>query len=230
MQKVAFWFHTGITQVVLFHQSDNTGAIDVKMDRSVLEEKWCFKMVGLTFSSKLDWGIIEALRILSLLLKTAFKKIGALIHSISINLPYSHTWSTVVMFGMVLLVALVLELMDKLQKWICMIVGPSLAVFLEPLTYCWNVASLSLFYRYYFRRCSSELVELITLSYSWGRSTRYFDRLHDFSVTIIPKCYKDVYRMDRICNSLTIECFPVTYYLNGFKSRINRHGLTVGIF
>ena len=47
--------------------------------------------------------------------KTASKKIGALIHSISffllrllfvsINLPYSHAWNTVVMSGLVLLVA-----------------------------------------------------------------------------------------------------------------------------
>ena len=32
--------------------------------------------------------------------------------------------------------------------------------------------------------CSSELAELVPLPYSRGRSTRYSDRLHDFSVTI----------------------------------------------
>ena len=32
-------FNTGKTQLVLFHWSNNTGAIDVKMDGSVLEEK-----------------------------------------------------------------------------------------------------------------------------------------------------------------------------------------------
>ena len=37
-------------------QSHNTGAIDVKMGGSVLEEKSLFKMLGLTFSSKLDRG------------------------------------------------------------------------------------------------------------------------------------------------------------------------------
>ena len=42
-------------QLVSFVQSNNTGAIDVKMDRSVLEEKSSFKMLGLTLSSKLDW-------------------------------------------------------------------------------------------------------------------------------------------------------------------------------
>ena len=48
-------FNVGKTQLVLFDQSNNTGAIDVKMDGSVLEEKSSFKMLGLTFSSKLDW-------------------------------------------------------------------------------------------------------------------------------------------------------------------------------
>ena len=42
-------------QLVSFVQPNNTGAIDVKMDRSVLEEKSSFKMLGLTLSSKLDW-------------------------------------------------------------------------------------------------------------------------------------------------------------------------------
>ena len=49
-------FHAEKTQLVSFDQSNNTGAIDVKMDESVLEEKSSFKMLGLTFSSKLDWG------------------------------------------------------------------------------------------------------------------------------------------------------------------------------
>ena len=61
----------------MFDQSNNTGVIDVKMDESVLEEKSSFKMLRLTFSSKLDWAsyIISSA-------KTASKKIGALICSI----------------------------------------------------------------------------------------------------------------------------------------------------
>ena len=84
-----------------------------------------------------------------------------------------------------------LELLDKLQKQICRTVGPSLAASLEPLAHHRNVASLSLLFRYCFGRCSSELAQLVPLPFSGGRSTRYYDRLHDFSVTI-PKCYKDV--------------------------------------
>ena len=107
-----------------------------------------------------------------------------------------------------------LDLLDKLQKRICRIVGPSLAASLEPLAHRRNVASLSLFYRYYFGRCSSELAQLVPLPFSRGRSTRYSDRLHDFSVTI-PRCYKDVYvnsffpRTAKLWNSLPIECFPL---------------------
>ena len=92
-----------------------------------------------------------------------------------------------------------------------------------------NVACLSLFYRsYYYGRCSSELSQLVPLPYSRGRSTRYSDTLHEFSVTT-PRCYKDVYvnnffpRTARFWNSLTIKCFSLTYDLNDFKSRTNTH-------
>ena len=47
-------FDAGKTQMVLFDQSNNNDAIDVKMDVPVLEKKSSFKMMGLTFSSKLD--------------------------------------------------------------------------------------------------------------------------------------------------------------------------------
>ena len=128
-----------------------------------------------------------------------------------------------------------LELLDKLQKRICRTVGPSLAAFLEPLAHRWNVASLSLFYRYYFGRCSSELAQLVPLPFSRGRSTCYSDRLHDFSATI-SRCCKDVYvnsffpHTARLWNSLPIEGFPLTNDLSDFKSRIDRHHLTVGFF
>ena len=70
-------FSAGKTQLVSFDLSNNTGSIDGKMDGSVLEEKSSFKMLGLTFSSKLDWDSY----IISIA-KTALKKIGALICSI----------------------------------------------------------------------------------------------------------------------------------------------------
>ena len=84
------------------------------------------------------------------------------------------------------------ELLDKLQNRICSAVGPSLAASLAPLAHQRNVASLSLFYKNYFGRCSSELAQLGPFPFSRRRSTHYSDRLHDFYVTI-PRCCKDVY-------------------------------------
>ena len=128
-----------------------------------------------------------------------------------------------------------LELLDKLQKRICRTACPLLAFSLETMAHRQNVTSLSVFYRYYFGKCFSELAQLVPLPFSRRRSARYSDRLHDFSVTI-PRCYKDVYvnsffpRTARIWNSLPIECFPSIYNLNGFKSRISTHLLTIDSF
>ena len=67
-------FNAGKTQLVSFDQSNNNSSIDVKIDGSVLEQKSSFKMLGLIFSSKLDWGSY----IISIA-KIASKKTGALI-------------------------------------------------------------------------------------------------------------------------------------------------------
>ena len=125
----------------------------MKMDGSLLEEKSSFKILGLTFSSKLVWGSY----IISIA-KTTPKKIGALIRSMKFLSPEvalylykstispcmehcCHVWAGAPSYY--------LELLDKLQKRIFRIAGPSLAASLEPLAHRRNVASLSLFYSYY---------------------------------------------------------------------------------
>ena len=229
--------NAGKTELVSLDRSKKTGTIDVKMDGSVLEEKTSLKMLGLTFSSKLDWGCY----IVSIA-KTASKKIGALICSMKFLSPevVLYLYKSIIRPCMEYCChvcagapSCYLELLDKLQKQICRAAGPSLAASLEPLAHRQNVANLSRLYRYYFGRCSSELAQLIPLPYSRQRSTRYSDTLHDFSVTI-PRCYKDVYVNSffppRLWNSLSIEDFPLTYDPSGFKSRNNRYLLTVGPF
>ena len=47
-------FNAGKTQLVSFDWANNSGAIDFKMDGSVLKKNSSFKMHGLLFSSKLD--------------------------------------------------------------------------------------------------------------------------------------------------------------------------------
>ena len=130
LQDTLYWgrkwfvdFNAEKTQLVLFGWSNNTGAIDVKVDGFVFEETSYFKMLGLTFSSKLDWGCY----IISIV-KTASKKIAALICFmkfffflrllfISTGLSYIHVWNTVVMSRLALLLICYMELLEKLQKW-----------------------------------------------------------------------------------------------------------------
>ena len=130
-------------------------------------------MLWLTFSYKLDWGSC----IISIA-KTASKKIWVLIGSMKFHSPEivrylykstirpcmeycCHFWAGAPIWY--------LELLDKLQKRICRTFGLSIATSLEPLVYPRNVASLSLFYRYYFDRCPSELTRLVPLPFSRGR-------------------------------------------------------------
>ena len=67
-----------------------------------------------------------------------------------------------------------------------------------------------------------KLAQLVPHPHSSGRFTRYFDRLHDFSVAI-PRYYKDVYVKSffsgkaRLLNSVPMECFywPMTSLWRG---------------
>ena len=137
-------FNAGKTQLISFDRSNNNGSIDVKIDGSVLEEKSSFKMLVLTFSSKLDWGSY----IISIA-KTVLKKIGTLILSIKFFSPevalylYKSTIHPCMEYCCHVLACVpscYLELLDKRQKRMCRIVGPSLAASLEPLTHRRNVA------------------------------------------------------------------------------------------
>ena len=184
-------FNAGKTQLVSFDQFNNTGAIDVKIDGSVLEEKSSFKILGLTFFSELDSGSY----IISIA-KTASIKIGALIRSMKFLSPEVNLYlykSTICSYmehcrpvwaGAP---SCYLKLLEKLQKQIWKTVGPSLVASLELFAHCRNVPGLNLFHRYYFGRRSSDLAGLVPLPYSRGRSTCCSNRLHDFSVTI-PRC------------------------------------------
>ena len=112
-QKWLLNFNAGKTQLVSFDQSNNTGAIDLKMH----EEKSSFQMLGLTFSSKLDWGSCN----------TSIAKTAK-----STKRPCME-YCCHVLAGAP---SCYLELLDKLQKRICMTVGPSLPTSLEPLAHC----------------------------------------------------------------------------------------------
>ena len=103
-QEVVIWF--GKTLLVPVNLSYNSGAIDVKINRTALGEKPSFKMLWITLSSKLDWGSY----IVSVT-KTALANVGVLIRSMNflsleVALYLSSSalaWNTVVMSGLALL-------------------------------------------------------------------------------------------------------------------------------
>ena len=118
--------------MVSFDWSNNTGAIYVKMDVSSCKKKSSFTMVGLTFSSKLDWGFY----IISIA-KTTSNKYGALIRSIKFLSQYlykSTIWPCMEYYCHVWAGApgCSLELLDKLQKQICKLLVLRLLPLLNP--------------------------------------------------------------------------------------------------
>ena len=81
-------------------------------------------------------------------------------------------------------------MLDKLQKQVHRTVGPSFATTIEPLAYCRDIASLSIFFTIsIIDRCLSKLAKLVPPLHFHGRCTYYSNRLHEFCVTI-PLCYK----------------------------------------
>ena len=146
-------------------------------------------MLGLSFFSKFDWGFIIYIA------KTGSKKIEAFLGSVKFLSPkvtlylyffIGFAWNTIVMSGLLLLAATL--------KWYISserFAGSWHVASLEPMVHCQNVSSLSLFYKCFFGRCSSELAQLVPLRYSQGGSTHYSDIFHDVSVTI-PRFYKDI--------------------------------------
>ena len=125
--------------------------------------------------------------------KTASKKIGALICSMKFLSPevalylYKSTIRPCMEYCCHVWVgapSCYLELLDKLQKWICRTVGPQ------------NLATLSLFYlRYYFGRCSSEVAQLVPLPFSQRSSTHYSE-----GCVIFLSPFLDVTRMSQGSN------------------------------
>ena len=89
-QEVACWLHCWYW-TILFDRCNKSGAIDLKLDRSAidvkmggsaLEEILYLITLGLSFSSKLDWGSYNVS-----IAKTTSNKIGALILSMKFLSP-----------------------------------------------------------------------------------------------------------------------------------------------
>ena len=112
-------FNTRKTQLVSFDLATNSGAINGKMEGSVL---------GLPFCSKLDGSSY-----LFASNKTISKKIGVLIRSMKI-FPLE--------ISLEVAPSCYFDMLGKIQKPLCKFVGQTLAVSLEPLDHFRNADSL----------------------------------------------------------------------------------------
>ena len=133
------------------------------MSNSTLQENSTISLLGLTVSSDLSWKkYIESIS------KKVAQRIGSLYRASRYLTPESmlylykstirplmeyccHVWAGAPKTH--------LQLLDRVEKRAKNLIGQPLANELLPLSVRRDVASLSLFYRYYFGRCSSALSE-----------------------------------------------------------------------
>ena len=224
-------FNSKKTQLVSFTRQRDPSWVPVSMNGGDLSEFSDLRLLGLSLHSELSWNSY----IVSIA-KTTSKKVGSLFRSKRFLTPEAilHLYKSTIRPCMEYCChiwagapASCLDLLDKIQKRVVNLVGPILSSSLQPLSHRRDVASLSLFYRYYHAKCSSELQGLVPSSWLPVRSTRFSKKSHPFSV-VVPRFKHNFYansffpRTAKLWNSLPADCFPPSYNLGVFKSNVNK--------
>ena len=137
---------------------------------SAFEKKLYFKMLGLSFSTYLDWGsyiiFLQKLRPSKLELLLVLWSLFLLkLHFVSVNLTNGLAWNTVVIPGLVLPATNWIYWINYRNGYIRLLVH-FLPLF-EPLALRRKVATWSLFCRYYFGRYSSEHLPIHIYIFNW---------------------------------------------------------------
>ena len=223
-------FNSAKTKLLSVNRYHNSVNIPISMANNALAESSSFRLLGLTFSNDLTWGdYIKSIA------KSAAMKVGSLYRARHYLSPECilHLYKSLIRPHMEYCCHLwagassdALSLLDRIQKRVVNIVGPTLATSLQPLSIRRDVASLSLFYKFYHGRCSAELLSLVPPPKVSQRVTRLSSQCHPFTVAV-PLCRKSFYsrsffpRTSSMWNSLPLSCFPAAYDLHSFKSRVN---------
>ena len=203
------------------------------MNGDKLDTSASFTQLGLSLSSNLSWKThIHSLA------KHASQKLGFLASSrgffssshlltiyksqIRPSLEYcSHVWGGAPKSTLCLL--------DKVQsKAIHLINDPNLTKSLQPLSHRrLLVGDLSIFYRYFHGHCSQEIREIIPAPLRHVRSSRSTTHSHPFQVSLpnprsLSHKSASIPRTCNLRNALSSSCFPESYNLLSFKSKINK--------
>ena len=120
-------------------------------------------------------------------------------------------------------------LLDKIERRALRIINaPALTSSCQPLSVRRDVASLSLFYRYYHQHCSTELHLCVPPPLRRARDTRLASTSHEFSLQLSNPRLRIVggsffYRTGRLWNDLPSYVFPPSYDLGTFKRLVSGH-------
>ena len=177
------------TKLLSIHRSRNVDFPQILMGRGNLPEAASFRLLGLTFSNDLTWTnyITSVAKSASMKVGSLFRARGFLTHDAILHIYKSvirpsmeyccHIWAGAS--------ARALGLLDRIQRRIVNLVGPALASQLHSLSHRRDVASLSLFYKYFHKQCSKELSALVPPPKTFHRRTRLATRSHRF--TVVPR-------------------------------------------
>ena len=153
-----------------------------------MPENSSFRLLGLTFSNDFSWNTyIESIA------KSAAMKVGSLFRSRNFLSPesilylYKATIRPCMEYCCHIWVGAsnsCLRLLDQIQRRIINLIGPNLSPKLQSLSHRRNVASLSLFYKYFNGSCSDELKSLPPAIKTFNRVTRYSTNAHHLTVQL----------------------------------------------
>ena len=235
-QKWLVTFNDSKTKLLSINRHKQPFLLPILMKGKELPESECFRMLGLNFSKDFTWtSYIESIA------KAATKKVGSLYRAQKFLTPLTilylykatirpcieyccHLWAGAP--------ATLLSLLDRIQKRICNLIGPDISSKLQSLSHRRNVASLSLFYKYFNGQCSQELSDLVPSLRKFTINTRFFKSQHIYTVSI-PRCRSTTYqntffpRTACIWNSLPSSCFPSEYNICKFKKAANLYLLSL---
>ena len=224
-------FNQSKTKQAVISRKRNQNFPAVFMNGDELDSSASFTQLGLSFSSNLTWKThIHSLA------KHASQKLGFLArargffsssHLLSIcksqirpSLEYcSHVWGGAPKSTLCL---------DKVQsKAIRLINNPNLTKSLQPLPHRRLVGDLSIFYRYFNGHCSQQIMDIIPVPLRCVRTTRSSTHSHPFQVSLPnPRTLSHkssfIPRTCNLWNVLPSSCFPESYNLPSFESKINK--------
>ena len=222
-------FNAAKTKLIYFNRHRYPLLVPVEMNGIKLSEETSFRLLDLNFSRSMDWkpyiqfiGCFKesefpfwAQRFLTpesilYLYKSTIQPCMEYCSHIWGGAPRSHG----------------LYLLDRVQKRAVSLVGSGHSSDLQAMSHRRDVASLSLFYKYYYRKCSSELADLVPPKRVTVRSTRFSVQMYRHTVNS-PMCRTMFYQSSFFLRTAALGTPSLMNYFHQITiSQHSKEGLT----